>query len=84
MKSRKPRSNLDKLRRRRGQAVLDLMDGKGLTPELVAELTGTKTLTVYKAIEGHTPGHQVISFLEKRLGKPFTELWLNYPDHSAA
>lgn len=84
MKSRKPRSNLDKLRRRRGQAVLDLMNSNGLTVERIAQKTGSKTQTVYKTIEGHTPGHEVIAFLEKKLGRAFNDLWINYPDHSAA
>lgn len=84
MKKRKPRTQLDVLRRRRSQAVLDLMDEHGLTPEAVAEKAGVKVATLYKALEGHRPGHDVISFLERRLGKKFVDLWRNYPNHTAA
>ena len=83
MKPHKPRSWIDRMRRRRSQAVLALMDENGLTPEIVAKATGLKTATVYHALEGHRPGHQAIEFLERRLGHKFTELWQKKPGHAA-
>ena len=84
MKKRKPRTQLDVLRRRRSQAVLNLMDEHKLTPQAVAQKAGVKVAAFYKALEEHRPSHAMISFLERRLGKKFTDLWRKYPNHSAA
>ena len=63
---------------------MELIDRPGLAPQAVAEKAGLKVATFYKALEGHRPGHDVIAFLERRLGKKFTGLWRKYPNHSAA
>ncbi len=80
----KSKTTIDKLRRRRAAAVLLLMAEHDLTVDVVAVATGTKPGTVYKAVEGHFGHSAILEFLAARVGKPFTDLWQNYPRHPAA
>lgn len=83
MQKRKPRTKIDRLTLQRGKAVLLLLDQHDLTVEKVAEATGRKPDTVYKAIEGRFGDSAVLDHLTRRLGRRFTDLWMNYPDHAA-
>ena len=84
MRKRSAITKLEKLQLQRSHAVLLLMAEHDLTVEDVAAATGVRTKTVYKAIGSYSGPSAVIEFLEKKIGRPFTELWRKFPNHSAA
>ena len=77
-------STVDRLLRGRAKRVRALMWEAGVTDADIAAAAGRSRQTVEKCIAGRNPSPAVVDELCRRLGQPFIELWLHYPDSGAA
>ena len=69
-----------RLRRGRSLRVRELMLREDLPLAEIAHATGARPATVDKVLAGilHSPG--ILAYLERRLGRPFRDLWYHYPE----
>lgn len=72
------------LLRQRSRAALLLMEQHGLSARDVAEGTGLTADLVYKTLQGRSTNAQVLTFLRRRIGRAWNELWENYGRPEAA